>query len=170
MVYNRAENYYLEGMYGIQISFENHLFGAVETGVYAAFDGQRIVGICYVYKRMTEYEGEELYIGGIGGLAVAPEYSGRGRARKLVECALQKSYEIGVDVACLFTEKTETVYKLYEKFGYAYLNRDACYVDSLGKERTRDDVMILGLRNKSLAEKILTTDGRFSYGKEEGCW
>ena len=65
---------------------------------------------------------------------------------------------------------TETVHKLYEKFGYAYLNRDVYYIDSLGKERTRDDVMILGLRNKRLAEKILSTNGKFHYGKEEGCW
>ena len=106
----------------------------------------------------------------IGGLAIAPEYRGKGYARKLVEVGLQKSYEIGVDVACLFTERTETVHKLYEKFGYAYLNRDVYYIDSLGKERTRDDVMILGLRNKRLAEKILSTNGKFHYGKEEGCW
>ena len=51
-----------------------------------------------------------------------------------MEVGLQKSYEIGVDVACLFTERTETVHKLYEKFGYAYLNRDVYYIDSLGRK------------------------------------
>ncbi len=49
---------------------------------------------------------------------------------------MQKSYEIGVDVACLFTERTETVHKLYEKFGYAYLNRDVYYIKSFPICRT----------------------------------
>lgn len=149
---------------------EGHLFGAVEIGACVAFEEEKVVGIAYVYKRLTDYDGEDFYIGGIGGLAIAPEYRGKGYARKLVEVGLQKSYEIGVDVACLFTKRTETVHKLYEKFGYAYLNRDVYYIDSLGKERTRDDVMILGLRNKRLAEKIHSTNGKFHYGKEEGCW
>ena len=90
---------------------EGHLFGAVEIGACVAFEEERVVGSAYVYKRLTDYDGEDFYIGGIGGLAIAPEYRGKGYARKLVEVGLQKSYEIGVDVACLFTERTETVHK-----------------------------------------------------------
>ncbi len=149
---------------------EGHLFGAVETGEYVALDKQKIVGIVYVYKRLTHYGGDEFYIGGIGGLAVAPEYRGKGYARRLVESGLKMSYEIGVDVACLFIDKGETIYQLYEKLGYVFLNRDAYYIDSLGKERKKDGVMILGLRKKELADKILSTNDKFHYGNDEGCW
>ncbi len=80
------------------------------------------------------------------------------------------SYEIGVDVACLFIDEGETIYQLYEKLGYVFLKRDAYYIDSLEEERTRDGVMILGLRKKELAEKILSTNDKFHYGNDEGCW
>ncbi len=79
---------------------EGHMFGAVELGQYVVIDNNIIVGIVYVYKRISEYDGEEFYIDGLGGLGVLPEYQGKGYARKLVESALQMSYDIGG--YCLF--------------------------------------------------------------------
>lgn len=149
---------------------EGHLFGAIESGVFLLFDDEKIVGCAYVYKRLTEYDGQEYYIGGLGGLAVMPEYQGNGYARQLTEKALKMSCDIGVDVACLFTSREENVYKLYEKLGFVFLNRRGYYLNSLYKEAFRDDIMILGLNNKEMAEKILTTNHKFHYGKEEGCW
>lgn len=149
---------------------EGHPFGAVEQGAYLLFDDERIVGNSFLYKRLTEYNRQDYYIGGFGGLAVMPEYRGKGYARQLAEKALIKSYDIGVDVACLFTSREESIYKFYEKLGYNYLNRDAYYIDSLGNEKVENDVMIMGLNNKVLAKKILTTNHKFHYGKEEGCW
>ncbi len=149
---------------------EGYPFGAVELGAFLLFDDERIVGNAYLYKRLTEYDGQDYYIGGLGGLAVMPEYRGNGYARQLTEKTLKMSYDIGVDVACLFTSREESIYKFYEKLGFAYLNRDAYYIDSLGREKVEADVMILGLNNKVLAEKILTTNHKFHYGKEEGCW
>lgn len=93
--------------------------------------------------------------------------------RKLTEKterALSMSYDIGVDVACLFTSREENIYKLYEKLGFVFLNRRGYYLNSLYKEAFRDDIMILGLNNKEMAEKILATNHKFHYGKEEGCW
>lgn len=149
---------------------EGHPHGAVELGKFLLFDNDKIVGQVFVHKRLTEYDGQDYYIGGFGGLAVLPEYRGKGYARQLVEKALQMSYDIGVDVACLYIGIEDTVYKFYNEIGYKFLNRKAYYIDSLGKEKTEDYVMILGLNNKELANKILTTDHKFHYGKEEGCW
>ena len=147
-----------------------HPFGAVELGAFLLFDDNKIVGHAFLYKRLTEYDGQAYYIGGVGGLAVIPEYRGKGYARWLTEKTLKESYDIGVDVACLFTDKEDTVYKFYEKLGFVYLNRNAYYIDSLGKEMPKDDVMIMGLKDKALAEKILATKHKFHYGEEEGCW
>ena len=149
---------------------EGHHFGAIELGAFSLINNDKIVGCAYVYKRLTEYDGQKYYIGGFGGLAVMPEYQGNGYARQLAEKATKLSYDIGVDVACLFTSRDETVYKLYEKLGFIYLNRRGYYLNSLHKEAFRDDIMILGLNNKEIARKILTTNHRFHYGKEEGCW
>ena len=147
-----------------------HLFGADELGVVLLLDGERIVGNAYLYKRISEYNGKEYCLGGPGGLAVLPEYRGKGYARLLMEKTLELAHDVGVDVACLFTEREDTVHKLYEKFGFVYLNRKGYYVDSLQKEAYRDDIMIMGLKDKALARKILSTGHKFHYGKEEGCW
>lgn len=149
---------------------EGHMFGAVESGAYVLLDENQIVGILYIYKRLSEYDGQEFYIGGFGGLGILPDYRGKGYARQMVEKALQMSYEMGVDIACLFVDRNDNIYKLYEKLGYTFLNRAAYYIDSLGKEKMIMDVMILGLNNKALAEKILTTKCKYHYGNDEGCW
>jgi len=154
----------------IESEDEGHPFGAVELGAFLLFDDEKIVGNAYLYKRLTEYDGQEYYLGGFGGLAVMPANRGKGYARRLAEETLKKAYDIGVDVACLFTSKDETIYRFYERLGFAYLNRRGYYIDSLHKEAFMDDVMILGLKNKELAEKILATNHKFQYGKEEGCW
>ena len=143
---------------------------AVELGAFLLFDDEKIVGNAFLYKRLTEYDGQDYYIGGLGGLAVMPEYRGKGYARQLTEKTLKMSCDIGVDIACLFIDREDTIYKLYEKFGYVFLNRRGYYFNSLSKELSEDNVMILGLNNKQLAEKILSTNYKFHYGKEEGCW
>ena len=149
---------------------EGHPFGAVELGAFLLFDNEKIVGNAYIYKRLTEYDGQEYYIGGFGGLAVMPAYRGKGYARQLAEESLKKAYDIGVDVACLFTSRKETIHKLYERLGFTFLNRKGYYIDSLHKEASEDDVMIMRLNDKELTAKILATNHKFHYGKEEGCW
>ena len=151
-------------------SGEGHLFGAIEVGALLLMDDERLVGNTYLYKRATEYYGQEYFIGGLGGLAVMPEYRGRGYARQLIEKTLELAYEIGVDVACLFTEREDSVHELYEKMGFSFLSRRGYYIDSLQQEAFRDDIMIMGLNNKKLAKKILLTDFKFHYGEDEGCW
>jgi len=152
---------------------EGHPHGAVELGKFLLFDGENIVGQVYVHKRLTEYDGQEYYIGGLGGLAVMPEYRGKGYARQLAEAAVKMSQDIGVDVASLYVgneNKEKTAYKLYESLGYVFLNREGYYLTSIGIEKTDNSIMILGLNNKELAEKILATNHKFHYGNQEGYW
>ena len=140
---------------------EGNMF-AVEFGAYLLLDDTKIVGVSYLYKKLSEYDGQPFYIGGFGGLGILPDYRGNGYARQLVKKSLHLASEVGVDIACLFTDPGETVYKLYEKFGFAYLNREAYYFDSLGVEKVIDDVMILGLGDKILAKKILSTNHKLN--------
>jgi len=145
-------------------------WGTVETGKFILYDGEKIVGQVDVHKRLTDYEGREFFLGGPGGLAIMPGYRGKGFARALTECAIQKSREIGVDVACLCVNRDDGVHKFYEKLGYVFLNRDAYYINGLGIEKTDDSVMIKGINHTELAEKILKTKYKFHYGKEHGYW
>jgi len=151
-------------------------YSAPEDGMFLLFDDERAVGRAAVHKVLTDYDGQEYYLGGFGGLAVLPEYQGKGYGRMLAEAALEKSYEIGIDVACMEVPTEENdpeevfVVDLYRKLGFVFLGRPAYFINHGNNEVTDDDVMIMGLRDKSLAEKILTTNHKFHYGKSMGHW
>ena len=145
-------------------------YSAPEDGIYLLFDGERAVGRVAVHKVLTEYNGQEYYLGGFGGLAVLPEYQGKGYARKLAEAALKKSYEIGIDVACMEVNTESGITELYKRLGFKFLNRPAYFINHGNNEVTNDKVMIMGLHNKKLADEILNTNHKFHYGKNLGHW
>lgn len=143
---------------------------APEHGKFLLMDGDRAVGRVAVHITRAEYGGRSYTLGGFGGLAVLKEYRGRGYGRALAQAALDKAREIGVDVACMCVNMESGITKLYKDFGYRFLERPAHFTSWAGKEKTDDTVMILGLCDKELAETILSTNGRFSYGDCKGHW
>jgi len=157
---------------GTQEEFDitTYEYSAPEDGMFLLLDGEKAVGRAAVHKVLTEYNGQEYYLGGFGGLAVLPEYQGKGYARKLAEAAMEKAYEIGVDVACMEVDTESGITDLYQKLGYVFLNRPAYFINHGNNEVPDDKVMIKGLRNKELADEILTTDYKFNYGKILGHW
>ena len=56
---------------------EGNMF-AVEFGAYLLLDDTKIVGVSYLYKKLSEYDGQPFYIGGFGGLGILPDYRGNG--------------------------------------------------------------------------------------------
>ena len=146
-------------------------YSAPEDGMFLLFDGERAVGRAAVHKVLTEYNGQEYYLGGFGGLAVLPEYQGKGYARKLAEAALEKSYKIGIDVACMEAETETSITDFYQKLGFKFLNRPAYFINHGNNEVSDNNVMIMGLNNKKLADEIFTTNHKFHYGKKHlGHW
>ncbi|MCL2371868.1 MAG: GNAT family N-acetyltransferase [Defluviitaleaceae bacterium] len=145
-------------------------YSAPEDGMFLLFDGEKAVGRAAVHKVLTEYDGQEYFLGGFGGLAVLPEYQGKGYARKLAEAALAKADEIGIDVACMEAETESGIINFYQKLGFVLLKRPAYFINHGNNEVTDNNVMIMGLRNKELANKILTTNHKFHYGKSLGHW
>jgi GNAT superfamily N-acetyltransferase len=154
----------------IEFDINTYEYSAPEDGMFLFFDGERAVGRAAVHKTLTEYDGQEYYLGGFGGLAVLPEYQGKGYARKLAEAALKKACEIGVDVACMEADMENGVTDFYQKLGFKFLNRPAYFINHGNNEVPDDKVMIMGLNNKNLADKILTTNHKFHYGKSLGHW
>ena len=157
---------------GTEENFDINTYGysAPEDGMFLLFDGERAVGRAAVHKTPTEYNGQEYYLGGFGGLAVLPEYQGKGYARKLAEAALEKAYEIGVDVACMEVDTKSGIAGFYKKLGFAFLNRPAYFINHGNNEAADDNVMIRGLCNEKLSDKVLATNYKFHYGKSKGHW
>lgn len=133
-------------------------------------DDGKIVGRNGIHIRKSEYDGEIYTLGGFGGLGVLPEYRGHGYATILTKMAIDKLYEIKADIAVMCVDRNKTVYEFYEKYGFCFLDRNAYFINALGEERFDDSVMIRGICNKNLAEKILTTEYKFHYGDDYGYW
>ena len=143
---------------------------APEDGMFLLFDGETVVGRIAVHKTHTEYNGQDYYLGGFGGLAILPEYQGKGYARQLADAALNRAYEIGVEVACMCVEMESGIVDFYQRLGFKFLNRSAYFVNWIDKEKSDDTVMIMGLNNKNLADEILKTNHKFHYGRNKGHW
>ncbi|MCL2816273.1 MAG: GNAT family N-acetyltransferase [Oscillospiraceae bacterium] len=153
-----------------EFDINTYEWSAPADGIFLLVDDERVVGQVAVHKTLTEYDGQKYYLGGFGGLAVLPKYRGKGYARKLAEAALEKGYEIGVDVACMCVDMESGITDFYQKLGFKFLNRSAYFINHGNNEVTDDTVMIMGLNNKNLADKILTTNHKFHYGKSKGHW
>ena len=145
-------------------------WGAPEDGMFLLFENEKVIGQVTVLKTLTEYDGQEYCLGGFGGLAVLPEYRGKGYGRLLAEVALARAREIGVDVACMCVDMDSGITAFYERLGFKFLNRPAYFINWADKEKSDDTVMIMGLNNAELADKILNTTGKFHYGKSKGHW
>ena len=145
-------------------------WSAPADGMFVLLDEERVIGAVGVHKVLTEYNGQEYYLGGFGGLAVLPEYQGKGYARKLAEAALEKSREIGIDVACMCVDMKSGITDFYQNLGFKFLNRSAYFLNHGNNEVTDDTAMIMGLKNKKLADEILQTNHKFHYGKNKGHW
>ncbi|MBL4937768.1 GNAT family N-acetyltransferase [Clostridium sp. YIM B02515] len=145
-------------------------FVDVSFGKFIMYDNNKAIGSCGIHKRKCEYVGEEYILGGFGELAILPQYRGNGYGKVLAEKAIEKLYEISCDIASLCVDRKHNAYKLYQLLGYIFLQRDAYFIDALGKEKTNDSVMIIGIKNKELPDKILNTNYKFHYGKDKGYW
>jgi len=84
--------------------------------------------------------------------------------------SIGKSYRNRVDIACMEVDTDSGITGFYQKLGFAFLNRPAYFINHGNNEVIDNNVMIMGLRNKNLADKIHTTNHKFHYGKSLGHW
>ena len=102
---------------------------ADDIGAFPLLDDDQIARNAFVYKRQSEYDGQSYCLGGLGGLAILPGCRGKGHARQLAEKTLRMCYDIGVDIACLFMDREDSLSKFYESLGYAFIDRRGYYFD-----------------------------------------
>ncbi len=130
----------------------------------------KIIGKVGIHKQNSKYNEQSYIIGGFGGLAILPESRNNGYGSKLIEAALEKIHELNCDIACMCVDRNHDAYKLYLKYGFKFLGRDAYFIDALNRKKTDDSVMILGVHNSELANYILNSNYEFNYGSEKGYW
>ncbi len=141
-----------------------------EIGNYFLMIDEKIVGHIGIHLRESVFDKEEYLLGGIGGLSILPEYRGHSYGKELCLKALEKLKELKCDVACMCVTREHNAYKLYETLGYEFLNRDAYFIDAIDNKKSDDSVMILGINDRKLAQKILSSSIEFNYGSKKGYW
>jgi predicted acetyltransferase len=81
---------------------------------WGAFDGERLVARATDLHHEQWWGGRLVPASGIGGVAVAPEYRGRGAGRQVLGTALEHARDRGAAVATLFCTRTE----VYRAIGF----------------------------------------------------
>ncbi|MCL2545407.1 MAG: GNAT family N-acetyltransferase, partial [Clostridia bacterium] len=92
------------------------------ANIRAAFnDAGAMMGLFHLIPYTVWYEGHQVGMGGIGGVATLPEYRRYGSIRAVFECGLREMYERGMVVSALYPFS----YAYYRQFGYesAFLRR-----------------------------------------------
>lgn len=91
--------------------------------LYGLFDGDELVSVCKLHYLETTIRGESTTMGGIGGVATAPERRREGHVRQLLRAALDVYREDDVPVATLWPYETS----FYRHLGWGTTNTFTTY-------------------------------------------
>ena len=133
----------------------------------ALIDDQ-IVGLAGLFKRNVEFNGKRIVVGGIGGVCTQENFRRKGIASKLICRGLEVLKDKKCDVACLNTDLSKTVYKLYEKNGFKLMKRKISFKDVNGKIRYGTGTMFIPIDSKKIYKYIMNSKKTFHYGR--GYW
>lgn len=113
-----------------------------------AFTDGQLIGVQKIYTRKISFGGEEIFVGGLGGLCVDKKYRGQGVASQLLFEAKNELGKLGCDIGLLFTDVGNPRYtKLYGQFGYVVLDREYSFIDKLGKMQKYKAAMISPIKS-----------------------
>ena len=143
-------------------------FYVVGFGMLTAVVEGSIVGLAGLFKRTVEFDGKRVILGGIGGICVQEDMRKKGIASKLIDKGLEVLRNKKCDVACLNTDLSKTVYKLYEKIGFTLMKRKISFEDIHGNIRYDTGTMFIPLCSKQKYDCIMKSKKIFHYGK--GYW
>lgn len=143
-------------------------FIAESFGRLFAIEGGEIIGMLGLFKRVVKFEDEEIILGGMGGVCVTENMRGQGIATKLLQKGLEILKEQGCEIACLNVNREKQAYKLYEKLGFEFLNRDISYEDVNGKIKYDGNSMFIPLNSKEKYQKVMNSRAVFHQGR--GYW
>lgn len=143
-------------------------FYAVGFAVLIALIDNKVVGQAELFKRNIEFDGKNIVVGGIGGVCVQKNLRKKGIASKLILRGLEILKDKKCNVACLNTDLSKTVYKLYGKIGFKLMKRKISFEDVNGKIRYDTGTMFILIRSKKIYDFVMKSKKPFHYGR--GYW
>lgn len=135
--------------------------------VIAILDDQ-IVGTLQLFHRFVRFKDKLINLGGLGGICVQSEKRRQGIATKMITAGLDDLYARVCDVACLNADINKGIYQLYEKVGFALMERPISFEDANGKVKEDTGTMFIPLNSKEIFKDIMNSSETFHYGR--GYW
>lgn len=133
-----------------------------------AYKGTEIVGILSLFKRNVNFAGKSIVLGGIGGPCVTESMRRKGIATQMINKGLEILKEEKCDITCLNADLKKTVYKFYEKLGFALMKRKISFENIKGKIKYDKGTMFIPVCSKSIYDFVIKSKETFHYGK--GYW
>lgn len=129
-----------------------------------AYNKNNAVGTLHLYKRDNNFEGKEVVLGGIGGVCVTESERGKGIATKMCEEGLKRLKTEGCDVACLNVDLAKEAYKVYEKLGFTFMEREFSFTNSKGEIKYDTGTMFVPVNSNDIYNLIMNSKETFHYG------
>jgi predicted acetyltransferase len=125
------------------------------VGYVFAMKNNEIIGAVIILKRQIKFEGTNIVLGGIGGVAVIKKYRQQGIASSLLKRALSQLKKESCDLAylCTFIEKLG---RLYQPFGFVPLGRQYTFLDKSGNRYFEADAMIAPINSPKKFHLVLS--------------
>lgn len=131
------------------------------------------VGCVSVFRRMIEYEGRSIILGGYGGTCTREDMRGRGIGTMMCQAAMDVLRREGCDVAFLAVGEKSGIAAFYERLGYVLLRKPFTFVNARGitKMPSSDDVgMLAPVCSREAFDLVMDGSEPLHLGPEQGYW
>ncbi|KKU45957.1 MAG: GCN5-related N-acetyltransferase [Microgenomates group bacterium GW2011_GWA2_46_7] len=133
-----------------------------------AIANKEIISRVALFKRTIQFDGQDIIVGGIGGVCVATSHRHHGIASSMVKRALVVLRGELCDVACLNVDLAKPAYHLYEKLGFTMMSRDISFENVKGELVREGGTMFIPLASPDKYQLLMTSSKTFHYGR--GYW
>lgn len=133
-----------------------------------AMVNEQFISRVALFKRTVQFGGQDILVGGIGGVCVTTLHRHHGIASSMIKRALVILRGEACDVACLNVDLTKNTYHLYEKLGFTLMERDISFENIRGEMIHEEGTMFISLASPEKYHLLMTSSLTFHYGR--GYW
>lgn len=120
-----------------------------------AYEGDELVGVAHITKRVTTVDNQEIVLACFGGLVVSQEHRGKGIASELIKKRFEIACDWKADVAFLNTAKRNC--EFFAKFGFERMNHNYSFKGKSGKVIEDDNGMLAPLNSAEKFKLVMTS-------------
>lgn len=143
-------------------------FIAEPFGYLFAMIGKAMISRVALFKREVVFVGQNIILGGIGGVCVTTKHRHHGVASSMLKRALLILREEKCDVVCLNVDLEKKIYHVYEKLGFTMMKRKISFENVRGEIVHDQGTMFISVCSPEKYNLIMNSTETFHYGR--GYW